>query len=156
MSAVVLAAIWLGWRLTAFARPGSLSSGMLAQARKLARGEVRHMDMCHLTFPEASFEGVWCSSSLLHVPHALAPAALGQMRRVLVKAGMLFLSLLEGESARWETEASEFAQVQRLFVHYPQTLVTTYLVQAGFVPVEQYRDDAGTHIWLNFLARAVG
>ncbi|HEX6483749.1 MAG TPA: class I SAM-dependent methyltransferase [Ktedonobacteraceae bacterium] len=114
------------------------------------------MDMCHLTFPDASFDGVWCSSSLLHVPHALAPVALGQMRRVLVKAGMLFLSLLEGESARWETEASEFAQVQRLFVHYPQTLVTTYLAQAGFVPVEQYRDDAGTHIWLNFLARAVG
>ena len=81
------------------------------------------MDMCHLTFPDASFDGVWCSSSLLHVPHALAPVALGQMRRVLVKAGMLFLSLLAGESARWETEASEFAQVQRLFVHYPQTLV---------------------------------
>jgi len=133
-----------------------LSSGMLAQARKLARGEVRHMDMCHLTFPDASFDGVWCSSSLLHVPHALATVALGQMRRVLVKAGMLFLSLLEGESERWESEASEFAQVQRLFVHYPQTVVTTYLSQAGFVPAEQYRDDTGTHIWLNFLARAVG
>ena len=133
-----------------------LSSGMLAQARKLARGEVRHMDMCHLTFPDASFEGVWCSSSLLHVPQALAPDALGQMHRVLVKAGMLFLSLLEGESEMWESEASEFAHVQRLFVHYPQTVVTTYLSHAGFVPVEQYRDNAGKHVWLNFLARAVG
>ena len=114
------------------------------------------MDMCHLTFPDASFEGVWCSSSLLHVPQALAPDALGQMHRVLVKAGMLFLSLLEGESEVWESEASEFAHVQRLFVHYPQTVVTTYLSHAGFVPVEQYRDDAGKHVWLNFLARAVG
>jgi ubiquinone/menaquinone biosynthesis C-methylase UbiE len=67
------------------------------------------MDMCHLTFPDASFKGIWCSSSLLHVPQALAPDALGQMRRVLVKAGMLFLSLLEGESEMWESEASEFA-----------------------------------------------
>ena len=85
------------------------------------------MDMCHLTFPDASFEGVWCSSALLHVPQALAPDALGQMRRVLVPEGMLFLSLLEGESEMWETEASEFTHVQRLFVHYPQPVVTTYL-----------------------------
>jgi ubiquinone/menaquinone biosynthesis C-methylase UbiE len=133
-----------------------LSSGMLTQARKLVRGEIWHMDMCHLAFPDASFEGIWCSSALLHVPRALAPVALGQLRRVLSPAGMLFLSLLEGKSDRWESEASEFAHVQRLFVYYPQTLVTTYLSHAGFVPVEQYRDTAGNHIWLNVLARAVG
>jgi SAM-dependent methyltransferase len=128
MSAVVLVAIWLGWRRRRFRTTGiDLSSGMLAQARKLARDEVRQMDMCHLTFPDASFEGVWCSSALLHVPQALAPDALGQMRRVLVPEGMLFLSLLEGESEMWETEASEFTHVQRLFVHYPQPVVTTYL-----------------------------
>jgi ubiquinone/menaquinone biosynthesis C-methylase UbiE len=57
-----------------------LSSGMLAQARQRVRGEVWQMDMCHLTFPEASFDGIWCSSSLLHVPQALAPDALSQMR----------------------------------------------------------------------------
>ena len=63
-----------------------------------------------LTFPAPSKEGVWCSSSLLHMSHALAPAALAQMSRVLVKAGTRFLSLLEGESERWESEASEFVQ----------------------------------------------
>ncbi|GHO93494.1 methyltransferase [Reticulibacter mediterranei] len=133
-----------------------LSSGMLAQARQRVRGQLRHMDMCHLTFPDASFEGIWCSSSLLHVPHALAPVALGQMHRVLVPAGMLFLSLLEGENEMWESEISEFAHVQRLFVHYRQTVITTSLSHAGFVPVEQYRDTAGNHVWLNVLAQAVG
>jgi ubiquinone/menaquinone biosynthesis C-methylase UbiE len=132
-----------------------LSTGMLTQARQRARGEVLHMDMCHLTFPQASFEGVWCCSSLLHVPRARALDALRQMRRVLVLGGMLFLSLLEGDGDVWEAEASEFAAVQRLFVHYPQAVATTYLSQAGFVLVEQYRDDVGKHVWLNFLARAV-
>lgn len=133
-----------------------LSLGMLAQARQRARGEIIHMDMCLLTFPDASFEGVWCCSSLLHVPHAQAPQALRQMRRVLAPGGTLFLSLLEGDGEVWEPETSEFANVQRLFVHYPQVVVTLYLSQAGLVPVEQYRDTAGTHIWLNVLARAVG
>ena len=45
-----------------------LSSGMLAQARKLARGEVRHMDMCHLTFPDTSFEGSLVSRFFVAYP----------------------------------------------------------------------------------------
>jgi hypothetical protein len=31
-----------------------------------------------------------------------------------------------------------------------------FVTHAGFAPVEQYRDDAGNHVWLHVLARAVG
>jgi ubiquinone/menaquinone biosynthesis C-methylase UbiE len=147
----------MAWmELQGFSATGiDISSGMLSQARQLVRGEVLHMDMCHLTFPERSFEGVWCCSSLLHVPQAQAQEALRHMRRVLVPGGMFFLSLLEGDGEAWEAEASEFADVQRLFVHYPLKAARASLSQAGFVSVEQYRDIAGKHTWLNFLARVV-
>jgi len=132
-----------------------ISSGMVAQARERVHGQVWQMDMCHLSFPEASFEGVWCSAALLHVQQAQAPEALRQMRRVLIPQGVLFLSMLEGDGEAWEPEASEFAGVQRLFVYHPLKEAEVLLAQAGFAVVEQYRDVAGKHVWLNFLASAV-
>jgi len=91
-----------------------LSNEMLAQARMRVRGEVVQMDMCQLTFPAASFEGIWCCASFFHIPKAQATTALSQMQRVLIPEGMLYLSLLEGQDETWEEE-SRFCWSRALF-----------------------------------------
>lgn len=131
-----------------------ISTGMLAQARSHVRGELLHMDMCQLSFPPASFEGVWCSAAFLHIPKAQAPEALRELHRVLTPGGILFLSTLGGEGEGWEEH--EFAGIERFFVRHTLEEVETLLVQAGFALVERYRDEVDKrHTWLNILAKAV-
>lgn len=128
-----------------------LSRGMLAQARPHVRGALLHMDMCHLTFADVSFTGIWCCSSFFHLPRNEALEALKQMHRVLIPGGMLYLSLLEGEGETW-TETG-FAGVKRYFVHYAHDEARNMLSQAGFAPFENHRDEAPGHAWLNFFAQ---
>ncbi len=131
-----------------------LSAGMLEQARaRGVRGELLQMDMCHLTLPPASFEGVWCCASLLHVPKAQAPLALEQMRCVLVPGGTLYLGLQKGSGEKWEV--TRFAGVERFFARYTPEEAEELLAQAGFSVDECHQDEAGPgRSWLNILATA--
>ena len=79
-----------------------LSSGMLAYARGQVSGDLLAMDMCHLGFHNARFDGAWCCASLLHVPKREASDALGEIRRVLKSDSMLIVSLQEGNGEGWE------------------------------------------------------
>lgn len=130
-----------------------ISNEMLTQARMRVRGELGQMDMCQLTFPPASFEGIWCCSSFFHLPKAQATTALSQMQRVLVPEGMLYLSLLEGRDETWEKE-SRFAGVERFFARYTSEELEALLWEAHFSLVECWPDVADSaHTWLNFLAK---
>jgi ubiquinone/menaquinone biosynthesis C-methylase UbiE len=128
-----------------------LSTGMLDQARRLVQGKLLHMDMSHLAFPPASFEGIWCNASLLHIPKAQAPEVLGQMHRVLIPGGWLYFSLQEGDGERWEV--TRFG-VERFFARYVSEEAEALLSQTGFSVDKRYQDQTGLRPWLNFLARA--
>ncbi len=135
-----------------------LSPGMLAQARRRVRGPLFEMDMRHLGFPDSSFGGIWCMASLLHLPKAEAPRALAEMRRVLVPAGVLALTIQEGEGEVWETEAYGHA-VERYFARYSPQEAERMLADAGFLVLESERADPVKARpcmtgWLRFLARS--
>ncbi|MDP9379783.1 MAG: class I SAM-dependent methyltransferase [Chloroflexota bacterium] len=91
-----------------------LSTGMLEEARRRVRGELLQMDMRRLSFPDGHFHGVWCMASMLHLPKAEAPLALGEVHRVLVPGGALALSVQEGEGERWESGPYD-PHVERFF-----------------------------------------
>lgn len=130
-----------------------LSNEMLIQARLRVQGELIHQDMCQMTFPPASFEGIWCCSSFFHLPKTQATAALNQIQRILVPEGILYLSLLEGQDESWEEE-SRFAGVERFFARYTSEEFEALLREAHFSLVERSRDVAdSTHTWLNFLVK---
>jgi ubiquinone/menaquinone biosynthesis C-methylase UbiE len=130
-----------------------LSNEMLTQARMRVQGELLHQDMCHLTFPPASFEGIWCCSAFFHLPKTKATTALNQMQQVLVPGGILYLSLLEGQDETWKEE-SRFAGVKRFFAHYTSEEFETLLAQANSSLIECSRDVADSaHTWLNFLTK---
>lgn len=63
-----------------------LSPGNVAKIReKGVPAEV--VDLSALPFDDASFDGVWAASCLMHIPNADLPATLEGIRRVLVPGG---------------------------------------------------------------------
>jgi ubiquinone/menaquinone biosynthesis C-methylase UbiE len=129
-----------------------LSMGMLAEARTRGQAPLVQMEMTRLGFLAAAFAGLWCNAALLHLPRAEAPAALAEMRRVLRPAGLLFLSLQEGEGEGWETRPNRPA---RLFARYHAAELEGLLAGAGFTVLSIHPAQAYDRVWLHAIARAI-
>jgi ubiquinone/menaquinone biosynthesis C-methylase UbiE len=128
-----------------------LSSDMLTQARRQARGPLLRMDLRALAFGADSFAGVWCIASLLHLPKAAGADALGEIRRVLRPAGVLALSVQEGAGEDWE--AGPFGAEERFFARYTAPELAELLRTSGFTVTYQARNAGPQRHWLQFLAR---
>jgi ubiquinone/menaquinone biosynthesis C-methylase UbiE len=108
-----------------------VSAGMIRHARTAVRGRLVEADMRALPFEGASFEGVWCIASLLHVPKGDAPLVLAEARRVLVDGGALALSVKQGTGERWE--AGPAGWPDRFFARYEAVELAALVDDAGFV-----------------------
>ncbi|MFC4020605.1 class I SAM-dependent methyltransferase [Micromonospora sp. GCM10011542] len=115
-----------------------LSQGMLAIARTRTTAPLVQADMLGVPFADAAFGAVWCSAALLHLPKALAPVALAEVRRVLQPGGVLLVSLQEGNGESWDRWAGE--DVDRFFARYSPDGSHALLAGAGFTPLRMERD----------------
>jgi hypothetical protein len=59
------------------------------------------MDMLYLAFPEAVFDGVWASFSLLHIRANEIPKTLVGFRSLLREPGLLLAALHRGPRTEW-------------------------------------------------------
>jgi SAM-dependent methyltransferase len=125
-----------------------LSRRMLALAQPVARGPLLQMDMLFPGLRAASFAGVWCCASLLHLPKGQASVALAQMHCVLVPHGVLFLSLQQGSGEGWEE--GPYPGVKRFFARYSPDELAMLLAQNGFQVIESSANEG----WLQFFAAA--
>ncbi|MFR9776939.1 class I SAM-dependent methyltransferase [Micromonospora sp. MS34] len=129
-----------------------LSAAMLREAGRvgapLVQGDLLRLPLC-----TGAVGGVWCSAALLHLPKAVAPAALAGFRRVLRPGGPLLLSVKEGEGESWARWPGEDAD--RFFAWYRPDEVEGLLRAAGFAPLRLLTDvsDIGQR-WLCHLAEA--
>ena len=88
----------LGYQVTAI----DLSEHFVELAKKRApNAHVRKMDMRYLAFPEASFDGVWSSFSLLHIRASEVAKTLSGFKSVLRPEGLLFAALHRGPKTDW-------------------------------------------------------
>ena len=62
---------------------------------------VKKMDMRYLEFPEASFDGLWASFSLLHIRASDMEQTLSGFRAVLRPHGLLFIAVHRGLKTHW-------------------------------------------------------
>ncbi|WP_412542747.1 class I SAM-dependent methyltransferase [Longispora sp. K20-0274] len=92
-----------------------LSTGMLDHAAGLVAGPLVQGDMLRLPFADGAFTGVWSIASILHLPYAVAPAAVAEIARVLRPGGVLALSLQAGRGESWEVGPY---QEERFFARY--------------------------------------
>jgi ubiquinone/menaquinone biosynthesis C-methylase UbiE len=60
-----------------------LSEEMIQLAQRRHNGRFEIMDFFNLTFEDNSFNGLWCSSALVHVEKTDLPQLLSDFRRIL-------------------------------------------------------------------------
>jgi ubiquinone/menaquinone biosynthesis C-methylase UbiE len=101
--------------------------------------------MIRLPFQAGCFGGVWCQAALLHLPKAEAPAALDEIQRVLVRGGMLHVSVQRGESEGFETRPYE--PEERYYAHYLPEELSALLAGAGF-QVEHLAEAEARRPWV--------
>lgn len=104
------------------------------------------------SFPElrAALAALWCSASLLHVPHDQTAAALGEMRRILRPGGCLALVTAAGQGARLEP-VPYAPDTQRWFFYRGPAELDEQLRGAGLAVVTMTEEITSRH-WLKILA----
>jgi len=106
-----------------------IAPGMIEECRKKGL-KAYLMDFDKLDFPAESFDGVWMSFSLLHIPKNEARVVIKEAHRVLVKNGLFYVSLFEGEGEELRKEDIKKYGCERYFAYYHQdelkTLLTPY------------------------------
>ena len=107
------------WRLSdAGAIPVCLdtAAGMLRTAgSRSAPAALVCGDMLRSPFGAGSFHGAWASASLLHAPKPALPQALAEIRRVLVRRGILYLAMRAGQGRLITGQGTSHARVLTLY-----------------------------------------
>ncbi len=114
------------------------SAEMLRRARnRLPGGKFEHMSMQNLHFPyKETFDVIWSTRTLIHVPQALLVDVLASWKRVLKPGGMLGLGVNIGERNGWET--NEARSGPSMFYHdFADSELEEALETAGYQVVDK-------------------
>lgn len=134
-----------GYEVTAF----DGSAEMVRLAREHTGLPVRLLTFSELDF-EASFDGIWASASLLHVPRPELAAVLASLNRAMRPGGVFYVSMKLGDEDR-EVEG-------RLFVDMGERDLAELLEGAGFDTPDVWitrdvRPERAREKWVNGIAR---
>jgi ubiquinone/menaquinone biosynthesis C-methylase UbiE len=125
-----------------------VTRSFLDAARADVDGAFCRADMRSLPFAANSFDGVWSSAALHHVPKADARDALAEFERVLREDGALFCSVKRGEGAGFEPDPDHGNGDDRFFAYYASEEFEKLLDAAGLTA-----EVAAEGRWVNTLAR---
>ena len=123
------------------------TSAMLQEATRLlgdssSTGMLVQGDLEALPFARSSLVGLFARHSYLHLPKARFIPALREARRVLVRGGLLFLSLIPGEYEGRALPNDDFPG--RFFALWSEAELEAALAAAGFeTPRAERRERAG-------------
>jgi ubiquinone/menaquinone biosynthesis C-methylase UbiE len=131
-----------------------ISEGMLKEAKKRVtkKSVFKKMDFRKLKFKNESFDGIWSMLSLVHTPRKEIIKVLGGFNKVLVKRGVLFLALKEGEGEK-EVKDSHYKNEPRTFVYFKEKEMRDYLEEAGFEIITSEINESENTKWLEIFAR---
>ena len=105
-------------------------------------------DMRQLEFVDASFDGVWAYTSLLHITETEMVDVLNKLHRILKPNGVLFLGMIEGEF-EGNVERDNMPDAKRYFRYYTDSGLKSLVESAGFRLIHQGRYQPGHKIYLN-------
>ncbi|HYX51094.1 MAG TPA: methyltransferase domain-containing protein, partial [Ktedonobacteraceae bacterium] len=114
------------------------SNEMLQRARnRVPTGNFLQMSAQNLQFsPEETFDAIWSTRTIIHVPHDMVIDLLASWKRVLKPGGILGLGINIGERNGWEI--NESMSGQPIFYHYfAEGEIEDALEAAGYQVVEK-------------------
>lgn len=113
-----------------------LSSALLRIAQKHAPdADFLMMDLTHLYFPQAHFDGVWAMSSLMHLHKEKLPRALMQCHHVMKPGAPFYFCLKRGEGEGLETDKRY--GVEKYFAYYSDEDVQQLIAGTPFEVLER-------------------
>lgn len=114
------------------------------------KAKVLQMDMRKLTFPDKSFDGLWCSAALLHLPKNQAKPTLEGFARVLKNSGIFYLGLKVGVG---ETFVQKSGRNDKYSGYYLPDELTSLLEDCGFQILDMEQKRSNGVEWINIFAR---
>jgi len=135
-----------GWEANFLMARGSDIVGIDTSAEVLQRarnrvpgGKFLQMDIQNLHFPpEETFDAVWSTRTLIHVPPALVVDLLASWKRVLKPGGILGLGVNIGERNGWETNEA-MSELPMFYHYFADGELEEALEAAGYQVVEKAR-----------------
>lgn len=113
-----------------------LSEKLLDLARAYAsKATFILADISQTDFPDDTFHGIWANDILIHLERKDILRTLKELRRVLKKNGVLYLSVKEGEGEGFqEEEMSNY--MPRFYTWFKKDEIVDYCKKAGFRVME--------------------
>ena len=108
-------------------------------------------DFLALPFPDATFDGVWAYTALLHVPKTEVGKAFYEITRVLKTGGILGLGLIEGDTESYRESSG--VDKPRWFSYYQKDEIQKLLEEYGFTILYFDQFKPGSKNYLNFISR---
>lgn len=127
---------------------------------KIAMREVRDvtfkvMDICELNFQADSFNGIWASASLLHIPKDKIFEVFKNLHTILNEGGVFYLSLKKGIGEHI-IEDTRYGGISKYYSFYTTDEIVDYLQRAGFkistIEEMEMRSFYDTNSWLHIFA----
>jgi SAM-dependent methyltransferase len=134
-----------------------LSTEMIAIAKKeVVGGKFQVMDILDLNFEINSFEGIWASASLLHIPKRNLTPVLKELKKLMIKGGVLYISLKKGEGSE-VLKDNRYGGVDKYYIYYQSEDIEKILTNVGFEIIEKEqkgkRDYYDTNPWIHIFCR---
>ena len=122
-----------------------LSPRMAEWAASYVGASVAVGDTRAIPFSNLSFDGVWCSAALHHLPRTELGQALGEIHRILKRDGATFISIKRGIGQGRDPDG-------RPFTYVTDREWRRLLTQAGFRIIKQ-SGPGDDPVWISTLAR---
>jgi ubiquinone/menaquinone biosynthesis C-methylase UbiE len=143
----------LGYSVTAI----DLSERFVSLTKeRVQRATVKKMDMRHLEFPQASFDGLWASFSLLHIRASDIEQTLSGFRTALRPHGLLFAAVHRGPKTEWVKTTISGMERDTYVQEWVQTEIEDVFRSSGFTILvsRPFVRRGGRYPLLSILARA--
>jgi len=143
----------LGYNVTAI----DLSERFVGLTKeRVQTATVKKMDMRHLEFPRASFDGLWASFSLLHIRASDIEQTLSGFRTVLRPHGLLFAAVHRGPKTEWVKTTISGMERDTYVQEWVQTEIEDVFRSSGFTILvsRPFVRSGGRYPLLSILARA--
>lgn len=105
---------------------------MIAEAKKNVKGvKFKKMNMIKTDFKDETFDGIWSAASLVHNEKENVSKILGELKRILKKEGILYISVKEGDGEEIKKE-EKYNNEPRPFIYYNLPEIESMIKQVGF------------------------
>ncbi|TCK56472.1 2-polyprenyl-3-methyl-5-hydroxy-6-metoxy-1,4-benzoquinol methylase [Flavobacterium sp. 90] len=136
-----------------------LSSEMIELAKKASvKSNFKIMDILTLDFQKASFDGIWASASLLHIPKNKITPVLQKLKEILIKDGILYISLKQGNGSELFTDI-RYGGVDKYYVYYQLEEIENILKKIGFkilkIELKGKRTTYDTNSWIHIFCKNI-